>query len=379
MVLVTGLPLTVIAAVVSTMCFLSAFGAVDVGETNVSLLWFLPFGFFFAIPALGLPLWELYIFLGRDEIELSPSRLQMIQRLGPLRWTTRIPLRTLESFNVPPMRSSFGWNPSGDALVAELSDRGGKESVLLLRHYSNNFLEKVAAYLSDQINELHLHPGDGPVTTVSENREDRLQQPLSEQPHESRIRVEQSVKNLILHIPPTGLLKHGGGVGAVTCAGFVGTLIIASVAAFNLDLEIMVGFLIFFSFLSVLCFGIFIWAFNAARRTTTLRISPDALKVEQQAPFGTRTYRWRSDEIEAVDVAPSRYATSPYRDRDEEWQPMTSLHSPQGAGINREQQQVAALRVFPTDEEPVDFFPGRDDQELRWLATLVRREILSER
>ena len=85
------------------------------------------------------------------------------------------------------------------------------------------------------------------------------------------------------------------------------------------------------------------------RRRATLSVESGALRVTQTTLFGTKQREWRLREIAAIRADAS------------------------GMAVNN--VPIIELQIHPRVGKKAGFFAGRDEQELRWLATELRHAL----
>jgi hypothetical protein len=90
-------------------------------------------------------------------------------------------------------------------------------------------------------------------------------------------------------------------------------------------------------------------AVNMARRRATLQIESGSLSVTQTGLFGTKQREWRRGDIAAVRADAS--------------------------GMEVNNRPVIELQIHPVTGRKTGFFAGRDTDELRWIATELRKAL----
>lgn len=77
----------------------------------------------------------------------------------------------------------------------------------------------------------------------------------------------------------------------------------------------------------------------------------DSLLIKRTNLFGTKTHEWHKDALQNVAVG----------------------HS----GIEVDRRPVRNLQIIPRDGKGVGLWAGRDDDELEWIAAVLRNALIS--
>ncbi|MHC4428146.1 MAG: hypothetical protein ACYS0D_06025, partial [Planctomycetota bacterium] len=104
---------------------------------------------------------------------------------------------------------------------------------------------------------------------------------------------------------------------------------------------------------SALFWAIGIWmliaAINMGRRHAIIDVVEDVLLINRKNLFGLKSHQWRRDEIETIAIGPS--------------------------GMSVNDIPVLKLKIMLRDETETGLFAGRDTQELRWIASVLRQAL----
>ena len=95
--------------------------------------------------------------------------------------------------------------------------------------------------------------------------------------------------------------------------------------------------------------GMMALAVHMGRRTAEIVADAGRLRVETKGLFGTKQLDWSRDEITALRA-----------DR---------------SGMEVNNRPVIELQIHPRDRKKVGLLAGRNENELRWMATRLRRAL----
>jgi len=254
---------------------------------------------------------------------------------------------------------------------------GRKEQAWLRREIADL---RVDAYMSNDdgkpSNELQIHTLDGKHHGCLRNRSDdelawlatRLRQAMglkprqpgdplpfvenAAQPLESDVVHERQPDGVTLTVPPAGIWRGSKGLFffSIIWLGFMvifdGMLLVMTRGGLGfMMLPFLAGSLLFWAIGIAMLVG----AINMGRRRAVLAVVGDRLLVLQTGLFGTQRHEWDREEL--ADVRPG----------------------PSGMKVNH--VAVLELHVVPRQGKPVGLLCGRDNLELAWLATVLRRAL----
>lgn len=188
-------------------------------------------------------------------------------------------------------------------------------------------------------------PPPVPELTPYEYRE------CQEQPEDSVVRVEQYAEGVTLTVPAAGILQGSKGLFAF---GVIWTVVVSAIGL------IIVGFmqqdgtyhkgmlagLAFFELIGLLLLA---GGIQMGRRQAVLAVVADRLMLLQTGPLRRTRREWPRDQLTDVCTGPS--------------------------GMSVGGEPVIELQVIPRDGKKCGVLGGRDEEELRWLATLLRRAL----
>jgi len=295
----------------------------------------------------------LLILFGRCRVEWADGRLCAAEILGPFRWTRRLPRKPIRKLEVGAASSRTANSPpreipSFSALVAVFED-GAKKLVAL--GYPKDWLLPVAQELSN-------YAGGSATSTLArtvevvetslatEQEEDVLQQPAG-----SKVQAESHISGLRLTVPPAGIWRGSKGLlcfALVWCGFMTFFTAVASPAFLKSGQEewMFVAFIVAFWAIGV---GLVIGSVNMGRRSAVLAAEGGRLVTETRNLFGTKRRTWERSDIAAIRAGPS--------------------------GMEVNNRPVIELQIHPRIGKKVGLLAGRDENELRWMATQLRRAL----
>jgi hypothetical protein len=173
----------------------------------------------------------------------------------------------------------------------------------------------------------------------------------SEQPDTSDIVQDQRIDGVTLTVPPAGIWS--GSKGLLTVAlGW--NLIIGIITAVLVGVmisgqsEVWIG-LLFLSIFWLIGLALLVGAIHMGTRRAVLAVVGDELLVMQTGIFGKKEHHWKRTELEDVRTGPS------------------------GMAVNN--QQILELHILPKLGPKLGMLAGRENDELAWLATVLRRTL----
>ena len=292
----------------------------------------------------------LFILCGRCRVEWRDQRLAVVDYVGPLRWRRRIPRKPVNRFTVKVANATANGKPLGTgpladlaALVAEFAE--GRPRILVIG-YPRDWLSELAGDLSTRVGA-SLSTTAAPEVIVEDARENPPQFADAPKPSDTRIRVESRLDGFVMAIPAPGLAKGSYGLFpfAIIWCVIIGVITALTLFGKNRSLGSSLGFVPFW----LAGLGLTIAAIHMGKRRATLAVEGGNLKCVQIGPFGTKQREWRRGEIAAIRA-----------DR---------------SGMEVNNRQVIELQIHPVSGRKVGLFGGRDDDELRWIASELRRAL----
>lgn len=299
--------------------------------------------------------------LGRCRIELQQGRIRSINQAGFLRCSRSIPLGRARRIKVAhnyghPNAASGRWPADWADLEIEL-DNGRRWHAAT--SFSHDLLGPLAGALADEINSRReAAAGDAVVVQLPSEVTGQLQpgDERFEQPAGSDVRVEQAGDGWRLEAPAPGFFGLPLGKFLVLFAVLLlvmgtGILVAAQSQAVGdrgADMLLPLG---------ILAFMWAIWGIGmmtAVQQGTLrvmLRLAGRRLEILFQNRFGTSRRSFGADELDSVRVDASRFSS----------------------GSRTRQTPYLELQIDPRGGKLLGLLAMRDEQELRWLATVIRQ------
>jgi hypothetical protein len=294
---------------------------------------------------------------GRSVIEITATQLISFESVGSLGWRRRRPLEGLRKFKVEGMAVKRNDKPVTEGPLSDLAALRGEfknaKSILLAPGYPRSWLRLVAEDIARRRPEtddvLDPEAESTKVQVVDEVDKDLDLEDYPEQPAGSRARLERQPNSTVLTIPPAGLWRGSKGLFgmALFWCGFM--VVLSSIVTFA---GIGDGFLIFLAF-AVVFWGVgialLVGAINMGRRQAVLAVVDGTLMIYQTGLFGAKRNEWPKDAVAAIRTGPS--------------------------GMEVNEVPVLELQIHSKSGKKVGLLAGRNVDELRWLATVLRRAL----
>lgn len=302
---------------------------------------------------------------GRTQLIVRDQDIVTRERVGWFRRTRRVRRDAITRFHVQAGKSTASSGATGTqafleqlcALSAHLSN--GKSQFLVLA-YPQDWLIAVARDLSHRCGtEADAH--DAPSRPIPVEIEDDVPTGVierEEQPSDSPIDLQTLADGLVFTVPAPGVWKGSGGLfgfGLLWC-GFM--TVFTSFAVFvivngkaNGDDAWWVFPLVMILFWSV-GIGLLLGAINMGRRQAAIAVTRAHLKLIISSLFGTTRKEWTLEELETFRKGPS--------------------------GIEVNDVPVMQLQIVPRSGSHYGLLTGRDEAELEWIATHLRRCLRNE-
>lgn len=292
----------------------------------------------------------LAILFGRSRVEWRDGQLVATEFVGPFRWTRRLPRKPIRRLEVSQATSSSGGAPAKpmprfSGLAVEFED-GSKKIVAL--GYPVEWMRACADELKGYVSTTTAAPVEI-IETVGQRSEERevLQQPAT-----SRVLVERSPGYLRCTIPPAGLWRGSKGLffmGIFWC----GFMVVFSALMLKDGLKNSgwgaVGMFAFILLFWAIGIAILTAAVNLGKRTATFTVSGHHLSITNRSLFGLK--QW---ELSRAEIAALRADAS---------------------GMEVNDKPVLELQIHPATGKKIGLLAGRDEEEIRWLATELRRAL----
>jgi hypothetical protein len=337
--------------------------------------------FHVALALIGVPLFlaglvplalGLAVLGGHSEIEIQAGRLRSIERAGPFHWSWSRPVDKLRRLQVHIGKGQVNGRPIQHGPLAELAaleaQFDGARSLVMALGYPRAPLLALADELAQYCRLSNPQPtlgGASPAVEVIHHDSDDAEEPgevtapqeVPPQPTGSDIRLDQRPDGLTLTVPARGFWKGSAGLGCFSvawlafCAVFVVAALQGGVTVNSRSLPL--GALLAFALFPAVGLAMFIAALTMARRKAIIDViggadaaHPATLLVTHGSVFGNKQHQWPADQLQAIRVGPS------------------------GTSVNG--KPLMQLHIVPRAGRRLGLFTGRKDEELRWLASLLR-------
>jgi hypothetical protein len=321
------------------------------GAEGLFNLFLLPFCILGLIPAtIGL-----LILFGRCRVEWKDGRLRAAEVLGPFHRTRRLPRKSIVRLEVggPAAMNRGGASgpqpvnlPNFSVLTAVFED-GTKK--LLLLGYPKEWLLGVAGELKSCVGGTAA--SSTPVQVVENPFQNANDEDVLNQPAGSRVQMVEGGSSLRLNIPPAGLWRGSRGFILFPLA-WCGFIMVITVALYldGLKKEGPVwGYYILIPLFWIIGLGLLAITVNLGRRSTELSVEGRQLLITTKELFGIKQRSWSRDDLAAIRA-----------DR---------------SGMEVNDRPVIELQIHPRLGKKAGFLAGRDEAELRWLATRLRQAL----
>jgi len=303
-----------------------------------------------------------FFFLGRSEILITQERIKVIERVGPFRKTFRRALSELTKVTImaPAMRLSD--RPTGASSLQgfQLKDLsaihmafGEKSHLLVAVGYHLPLLHEVVAELAEHVDQIDLqevHVAHGDEVTDLSGNEVIEEDEVPEQPADSKALLTFNEGGLSIVLPPLGILKGSSGLFTFSIVWLLITSVMFLIMLFGSsgsgNFWAGLGFLTLFLAIGVVTLLI---AINMGKRSALIDVVGDTLLITQQGLFGAKQNEWPVAELEDICLGSSNMEVNG--------------------------RTLMCLHVVTGNDEREKFFTARDDEELVWVAAVLRKAL----
>jgi len=314
------------------------------------LFLFLMVGFVFFSIALS-------ILLGKDRIVLTPTKLIVERHLGPIRWRRNLPLSNLRylqygSGNIQvdgqnlfsgSLPKDFGW------LAAALTNRRPKA---LLFGYPLEWIQPLTKFLREKIQEFQQKS----VPVFQSEKQQVIQVEEAEvlqPPAGTKVRMEQWPGGVRLTVPPLGLFKGTKGFFFFSLV-WLGFISIFTAVFIFVPWDQKTNHNVWISFLIISLFWIFgiallFYSIHMGKQRAMIQADSAGIRIAMASPFRKKVIAIPREEIRSITVGPS------------------------GMEINH--VPVLELQIHRKNQDPVGLLAQLSDDELYWIASLLRHTL----
>jgi hypothetical protein len=293
--------------------------------------------------------------VGHCRVDWRDKRLSVVEVVGPFRWRRRLPNLPVRKLTVNIGGTKVNGKPVTTGPLAELgalsAELGEAKPRLLVLGYPHAWLQALANDLSMRIGAAASVAAPR-VAVIDADLDDPRLVDIDQRPADSQVEVQRRASGVVLTIPPAGVRKGSQGMlgfGVLWClfmTVFTGMPIVLNTKGHE---AIPWGAWLFIAVFWLVGVSFIVAAVNMGRRHATLSVESGALHVKQVTLFGVKEHRWRGGEIAAIRADAS--------------------------GMEVNDHPILELQIHPTLGKKVGCFSGRDEQELRWMATELRRAL----
>ena len=360
-----------------------------------------PIGYFFILFGLPFFIFGLFPFfgglstlVGHNQITVTNGKLRASECVGPFRWTRVRSVDVVEKLEIIKgiRRANASSSRSNKTIklmvngsnLGTLRALGAKMNspLVLAWGYPEEALEQLAEDVAKRcgaVGPARMFDEDDRKIEIVETstKLDRLMAKMSgeevaeegdessddsnlEQPADSQITVAPSDVGATINIPPTGIWRGSKGLlpfGLLwTAVVSIITVALAASAINNRSAVEIVPFIVLIPFWGV-GVGVLVASINMGRRKAILDVVGDTLLITRQNIFGTKQHEWTRDQITSIRVGPS------------------GMEVNKKPVLNLQIHTLKADAKSNKDTEKLGLLAGRDEDELRWLASVLRQQL----
>jgi len=303
----------------------------------------------------------LLIAYGHTELEVTSAELVSIERWGLLKRKRSIKVseikRLVIMLNVMAKKGDFEQQPWRDTknLLAEREHENiNKVRVALAMGYPPATIEAIAAEIVERtgVAREELGPDEDSLMDLMRGEPEKPETIIGvlPQPKQSKADFQQNADGFTITLRPRGFWKGTKGFGsfAIMWCGFVGVMTlffgIAILRGNNSGTDLV--FLLFLGVFWIIGGSMLYFAIRSGRKRAVIDVVEGALLVTRQSIGPPKAVMWGFDQIERIEVGNS------------------------GTEINN--VPVKELQIFPIDGRKVGLLSERPNNELRWIASLLR-------
>ena len=299
-----------------------------------------------------------------SEVEVTRGRLRAIERFGPLGFSRSRRIDAIERLVIgkalAELRDKRGRSvPIGAQLQVIRAEGDGIKPLKLAPGYARQLLQLLAQSLAEKIDAEapdRLFERDRPSVEVeTEQVESEREDVVPDQPGGSDAVLDRRADGITISIPPAGVRKGSKGLFgfSILWNGFmvVFTLIltISSVNGQSGDGEAVWLMFAFTAVFWAIGIAMLLAAINMGKRRAILDVVGETLLITRASLFGTKQREFRADSVDRIVAGPS--------------------------GMEVNDVPVIELQVHPRGGKKVGMLSQRSDDELEWIAAVLRAEL----
>jgi hypothetical protein len=314
---------------------------------------------FFGVPILIFVLLGCLIFLigylgSRIEMEIHSDQLVMIDHFGFFRVTRRRPRQEIRRIVV--QESIFSLNEQqkklqlGRGMAARISIEGTLMAPLHFGlGYSLETLRQVAQELSRRCGWTESSTSQKAIPIIEIGPEELFGE-RDDLPPNSRAILEEAKEGITIRLPPRGVWRSASGlfIGALCFLGmlvfflsFAGPAIIRGKVPTDICIVLAIAILA--------GIGVLIVAIAAGRSQAVLAVVGDQLFYFHKGLFWSRRQEWHRDQLHDIRIGMS--------------------------SVSMNDRLSIEMKLYFLEGKPKGLLRGRDEEELRWAATKLRKSL----
>jgi hypothetical protein len=295
----------------------------------------------------------LLLMFGRCRVMWHNGRLTVSDSVGPFAWRRRMPRTAIRKFEVKAGASSNG-RPVATGPLAMLATLAAEfesgRPRIVATGYPREWLEAIAADLSARAGSSQ--PVIPRVEVIDEAKNPPQFRDELEKPADSKVVIQRQSASIVLDIPAAGLRKGGKGLFGFAILWCLFMVVFTALWLFGKHQNSAGNFVPFMAFIAsfwVIGIALMAAAINMGRRRATLTAGNSGLTLVQTGPFGVKRREFRRADIAAIRADAS------------------------GMAVN--DVPLIELQIHPVTGKKAGLFAGRDTEELRWMATELRKAV----
>ncbi len=333
---------------------MAARGILRSPNANGIFLLFPLFGVPFVLAGIAIIRTGAFILAGRADLEVAEGQLRVTERAWFFRKRQTVRTDKLRRLSVEALRFDLthvtGAPTKLAAIKVELIEGKPLE---LVRGYPIDWLEPLTRELARQCTGLNATPPAVSIIAEPPPRFDPGQtdkRDYPDQPAGSQVRVMEQSSGLTLTVPPAGIVRGSKGlfVFSIIWCVVIGVIMASILLAEDVKTR-RIAPAIFFSLFLLVGIVSLLSAINMSRRRVVFVVADGELRLASAGLFGTKLHRWVGTDLASIHIGPS------------------------GMAVN--DVPVLELQIEPRAGKKVGLLSGRDEDELRWIATTLRQAL----
>lgn len=302
----------------------------------------------------------LLVLAGHSEVAVTPGRVSAGDGVGRWLWwrhrsTDKVRRIVVDRSGVKVNGKQVTEGPLANLAGLKLECEGEPEMFLALA-YPADWLLPLAEELSRRCGVAAEPTASATSTAPPVEVVERSPDPdgfveRREKPTKSQVVVEEHPDGVTLIVPPAGLWRGSKGFFAFSLfwCGFMTVFTALTFGAAPAEANVFWMFTLFIIVFWAIGIGMMLGAVHMGRRQAVLAVAGGSLLVMQSGLWGTKRHEWSCADVRDVRPGPS--------------------------GMEVNDRPVLELQVLPADGAKFGLLAGRDEDELAWIATVLRRAV----